>query len=228
MTRMPSLMLTLTVGCLFLSCNDSTETTDDSIELTQCDKVIQWPILLSGPLFDPSWNIATLYLTYHLDSLVNGDTIPNWALTEVNPDGYNDLSVPYYVQGVAQFKCSSKVDLDTCFYDVAYQSISHADTMSWPTYNPSQGGEYAGILACNLDSTDYKEAQFGNDTKLGWGWLESTTMTFRRDAVLLDTNSLPAARSLYKKWWPLPRIPWSKGESVLADSVLWVDSTQTN
>jgi len=110
------------------------------------------------------------------------------------------------------FSCNPK--RDTCWYFKPMEQQYHADTVNFGNECGLES-TCGPIIACKLDDTH---------SMLVDTWtLDEYYGVAVNPALMLDTNSNPATRSAYKIWWPLPRTPWPKGESVAADSLVWAD-----
>jgi len=119
------------------------------------------------------------------------------------------------------------VTQDTCYlYDdkdgrlngeISEYFTYHKDTIAWPKGGDGWfgSGSMGPSMQCQLDSSrSMVLLEPGNRYEY----------EFVLEVTLLDTVSDPAYRSIYQQWWPLPRKPWPKGESVIADSTIWADS----
>jgi len=189
--------------------------TDNKVDVSNCSESFNWHLMMLAPLAsDGNWNSE---LVYKIDSLMPGDT---FTAIDIDQVGYRDeLAIglsekPYYKQYFTAFTCNKAQD--TCWYmemnaSPGY-SFMHEDTISWSVNSGGSTG-LGDAIQCTLDSSG---GVYYNDlTGVKDSW------TFNKDIVLLDTFSVPARRSMYKQWWPLPRIPWAQGESVWADSAIW-------
>jgi hypothetical protein len=199
---------------LLFSCNES-DSAPVEPDFSNCSESIDWSLLLSGP-FDKGgtyYILPSVSYTFQIDTVTEGDTLPLWAVDAANKEVM--MMEPgdgtYYLVQDAGFTCDKQID--TCWVVARVltgvsQHVYRGDTVAWP--HDAGGFSHAQSLElmCTLDS---------NGGTSPWG----DKYHFRRDAILIDTSSNPAERSLYKHWWPLPKIPWSKGESDWADSMLY-------
>jgi len=182
-----------------------------------------YTLLMSGPMESRSigsgWDLSGLSLDISVDSFgyesfqYEDRLFPDYIVKAINY-GHVDESDNYLVQGIGAF-CYGKSD--TCFTNSArtpsYEIYRH-DTLAWSS---SDGWSTSPeIISCNLDS--------GGFHFLWTDHVEKYDRRFVRDVVIIDSVSDPAYRSIYQQWWPLPRKPWPKGESVIADSTIWADS----
>lgn len=123
-------------------------------------------------------------------------------------------------------------DTTDCLYDscLVYSGLSHnfvcddnIDTCYWQRdYRFS----YRGTVI-RLDDNGNKQiiiCQLNSKKSLTYD-LEYSMINSEGSSIdpkaMIDTNSSPLSRSVFKRWWPLPREPWKEGESVLADSMYW-------
>jgi len=189
--------------------------TDNKIDVSNCSESFDWKLMMLAPITSSgNW---TADLTYRIDSLMPGDT---FTAIDIDQVGYRDeLAIglnekPYYKEYFAGFDCNSAQD--SCWFIEMNASpgytFSHGDTISWSVNSGGSTGLGDGIQ-CTLDSTGGEMYNDLTGSKYSW--------KFNKNIVLLDTFSVPSRRSMYKQWWPLPRIPWAQGESVWADSAIW-------
>jgi hypothetical protein len=122
-------------------------------------------------------------------------------------------TLPYREVG---FNCTVK--RDTCWAFSQTQGSFLGDT----TANNDCGMESdcGAVVMCHMDSL----TSFAVDTR-NYDEYHSERINPK---LMIDTFSTPALRSEFQHWWPLPRIPWPKGESVAADTTYWRDSTSTS
>jgi len=107
---------------------------------------------------------------------------------------------------------------DTCFFYSSRSNVIHGDTIG--NFNTGMESDGGAAVMCHMDSTKAMEVDTRNYDVYNWVRINPKLM--------IDTFSTPAQRSEFKQWWPLPRIPWPKGESVAADTTYWKDSTSTS
>jgi len=127
---------------------------------------------------------------------------------------FYDTTADGYLLGAHQsFFCN--YNRDTCWYHKTDTTRFRGDTINFG--NECGLEEVCGpIVVCQLDANHSLSVDI---------WTLDVYDAIPIDPTLmLDTNSNPATRSAYKIWWPLPRTPWPKGESVAADSLVWADS----
>jgi|GEM_PF-3785850 len=131
--------------------------------------------------------------------------------------GWVKDSLSYHTLTDFGFICKSS-KRDTCWYDKTYpKTIMYGDT--FPANDCGMESDCGPIVTCHMDSL----TEFDVDTR-NFDEYRSKRVNPK---LMLDTITNPAKRSIYRKWWPLPREPWPKGESVAADSTWWRDSVIT-
>lgn len=185
-----------------------------------------YDLLLTGPIQDKdvsyNWVRNGVGLVVSVDSLVDPwkygqfHGVPSSISETGNQDNQFMVQRTYFGVCNKQF--------DTCYFSSlvagsamngssTYNEFYHKDTLDWGGYNWFSSG--GGTLLCRLDQKGGIYLQDGVD---------DYDFRFVKSITLLDTASDPAYRSIYQQWWPLPRNPWPKGESVIADSTIWADS----
>jgi len=220
-----TLALILCVG-MISSCLSTEGGVDPTpIDKSLCTGSIDWKLLLNGPLQNLEQEPIGVALTLAVDSLVAGDTVPVWANITLEGLSVNEIvdssDVGYVLVTQSKFRCES--NLDSCWFSGIssnwgfYGAVYHYDSL--PTSALGDGAHTEQTMMCYLDSIGGQEVTYQNDTAYDDGQYK-----FRYNAILVDTISDPAKRSPYKKWWPAPRVPWAKGESVWADSAIWGES----
>jgi len=226
-------MRLILLGMLFLLASCAEEDIYD-LKYSECMQVTpDYSLFLRAPMRTTYQNgnriSSSMFLTLAVDSLAEPYKYQYFSNAETPPGmGNNDqeAETEYYLKLETVFSnCNLKQD--TCYLTginegrtsgaIGVFNIAHKDTIGWP----SAGGGWLGsgpvgaTLQCQLDSTrSMVLLEPGNRYEY----------EFVTGVTLLDTVTDPAYRSIYQQWWPLPRKPWPKGESVIADSTIWADS----
>lgn len=198
---------------LFMGCLGSDEGEEwVQQDLKQCSSSIDWNLLLEAPMEWSSNLEPILTMAVALDSVMEGDTIPTWMIEErsFNQDDNLAHDGNYYIVTEPLFNC--KPSLDTCYWMPGVEQYSrrvfHQDTIAWPTTKIVGAGEWLPIQMCQLDT--HGGSSYFVEKGVAY---KATEFHFHPKAVLVDTVSDPAKRSLYQRWWPLPRIPWAENGS---------------
>jgi len=180
------------------SCNDPE---DVSLDMSDCQESFDWTLVTDKPMWSVMIPVKSPYITiedYFVDTTADGVTSFGWA-----------------------FKCSA--DSTVCYFDGRsngglYVFGYHNDTVGW-SRDCMECDDHGYKLQCKLTSefSETVNTKSGKHNQTYFHWLD------RDDVLVLDTMTSITERSLYRKWWPLPREPWPIGQSRIADCMIYRD-----
>jgi len=215
--------ITLIIVLSIFSCVDNEEKSTDYSDCLQ--KTPDYDLLLRAPFqyksSNGTWDSNSVSLVLMVDSIQEPYKFQHFASPPPSGMGSDQDGKDYFlIQRTAFTVCN--IQFDTCYLSgaeirsdgfVGYNELYHKDTTGWGGYDwfSSMGQSFQ----CQLDTNGGMIFQEPSNESF---------FHFVSNMSLLDTVSDPAYRSIYQQWWPLPRKPWPKGESVIADSTIWADS----